>query len=519
MAEDLTRADAAQLARALTSLLRRSEDLVSPDGGSAMLRRVAEHLGRAYDQATLVSTSWPLWQHVSAHRAVSAYVAEHSPGSEWLGVRGRHREHEDLMSVLGFEEHMGGGQTVAADYVTAACGPDRTEDVVSFGLQLTRTPAGRPAVLALRLREMDGPLEVAVEVLTAERADASALVTEVRRLVEEHDVLRGQVLAFGESEHYGNSHVTFLPRPELDPSDVILPPHLLAEIEEHVAAPARRAQRLRAAGIHLKRGLLLHGPPGTGKTHTVRYLMGRMRASTVVVLTGQSLHLVAHAAALARRLQPTVVVVEDVDLIAEDRSFSPTGNPMLFTLLDTMDGIASDADVTFILTTNRVADLERALVQRPGRVDRAIHIPLPDADARLALLRLYAGRCRVTADLAPAVEATEGATASATKELMRRAVLAALEAAPDADPPDVDDTALSTALAAFTDEHEALTRSLLGSSTDQGPFGHDDDDDDDDDEGDEGGEDGPGPRPALAPWFAYPRSGRRPSYGSWLELE
>jgi MoxR-like ATPase len=75
---------------------------------------------------------------------------------------------------------------------------------------------------------------------------------------------------------------------------------------------------LRAAGQHLKRGLLLHGAPGTGKTHTVRYLIGRLPVSTVIVLTGEGLHFAEQAAALARRLQPSIVVLEDAGLVARD---------------------------------------------------------------------------------------------------------------------------------------------------------------------------------------------------------
>jgi len=84
------------------------------------------------------------------------------------------------------------------------------------------------------------------------------------------------------------------------------------------------------------------------------------------LLTGRSIRFIDQAAALARRLQPSMVVLEDVDLVATDRDFAPDGNPLLFSLLDAMDGVGADADVTFALTTNRADILEIALADRPG---------------------------------------------------------------------------------------------------------------------------------------------------------
>lgn len=81
--------------------------------------------------------------------------------------------------------------------------------------------------------------------------------------------------------------------------------------------------------------------------------ISRLPDTTVVVLTGTGMRYISQAAALARRFQPAMVVLEDVDLVANDRSFGPAGNPLLFSLLDAMDGIGADADVTFVLTTNR----------------------------------------------------------------------------------------------------------------------------------------------------------------------
>ncbi len=92
--------------------------------------------------------------------------------------------------------------------------------------------------------------------------------------------------------------------------------------------------------------------------------------------------MIEQSCALARILQPSIVVLEDVDLVAEERTRPGAActAPLLFELLNQMDGLADDADVLFLLTTNRPDILEPALAARPGRVDQAIEIPLPDAE-------------------------------------------------------------------------------------------------------------------------------------------
>jgi ATP-dependent 26S proteasome regulatory subunit len=226
------------------------------------------------------------------------------------------------------------------------------------------------------------------------------------------------------------------------------------------------SRELLSAGQHLKRGLLLHGPPGTGKTHTVRYLTSRLTGSTVILLTGRSIRFIDAAAALARRLQPSVVVLEDVDLVATDRDYTPDGNPLLFSLLDAMDGVGADADVTFVLTTNRADILETALADRPGRVDLAIEIPRPDAGCRERLFRVYIRDLAADADLDPVVAGTEGVTASFVKEMIRRTVLASLRAGER--PPVLRDAHFAAVLAEMNDERHTLTRSLLGVDTNSG---------------------------------------------------
>jgi ATP-dependent 26S proteasome regulatory subunit len=247
---------------------------------------------------------------------------------------------------------------------------------------------------------------------------------------------------------------------------VILPAETLATISRQVVGVAEHRERLLAARQHLKRGLLLYGPPGVGKTHTVRYLASRLTGVTIVQLTGDSLRLIGTACSVARTLQPAMVVVEDVDLIAEDRGMHPGHHPLLFQLLNEMDGLAEDVDVVFLLTTNRADLLEPALAARPGRVDQAVALDPPDAAARRRLFGLYRGGMVVDeSHLDTVIDRTEGVTASFLKELLRRS---ALIAAGKSDSTQLTVTAddLDAALDELLDTRNAMTRVLLGGTRD-----------------------------------------------------
>ncbi|MFI6503170.1 AAA family ATPase [Nonomuraea typhae] len=465
--------DARGLARALAELMNNAQEEINRVKPTPeLVARVTGHLGSELKHIVNVLARFPGWEHANLQRGVDAYLAEHDPQAEWFGLAGHGREHEDFVNMLasaaqGWQQYEPG----AVDYATVAIGPDETTEVISLGLILAHSPEGTPVVIGVRGAQ-DHPPMCSVVVLATDRATATRTRDEIERRMRENDIYRGQILSFEWSEHRGNELVTFLPRPDLQADQVILPGGVLETIERHIIGIGEQTVRLRAHGQHLKRGLLLHGPPGTGKTHTVRYLMGRMPGCTVIVMTGVAIKFVAQAAGLARRLQPAIVILEDVDLVARDRSYTEDGNPLLFALLDAMDGVGADADVTFVLTTNRADVLERALADRPGRVDLAVRVPKPDAEGRAALLRLYARDMRLEADLEPFVARTEGATASFFKELLRRAVLTALL---ESDAVDVlTGEHLGRALEEMLDERESLTRALLGS----GEQVHDGDEDD-----------------------------------------
>lgn len=456
--------DATALARSLTDLFRATQRGLPAPGGSALTAHIVDHIGAAMDDIPNITTNFAAWELVNLQRGIDAYLAARSPHAEWSGITGSGRHHQDLIDMLNHPDQHGGYRLGAVDYTTVANGPDSTTEAVQLGFVRSIAPDGQPVVIAMRGRlEHQGGGGCSLRVIAASRAAATAVTAEVERLMRVHDVFRGQVLTFDTSEYRGNEMVSFLPRPQLSPDDVVLPDGVLATIERHVVRPAAVSTLLRQHGQHLKRGLLLHGPPGTGKTHTVRYLFGRLTEATIVVVSGRAMHNLSAAVTMARRLTPSVVVFEDVDLVAEDRSYSRGPQPLLFELLNRIDGVDADVDITFVLTTNRVETLERALVDRPGRIDLAVEVPRPDAIGREKLLRLYARELTLNLpDASRLMAGTDGVTASFMRELVRRAVLTQLESAPPNGQVKVDEATLQTALDELSDERQALTRNLLG---------------------------------------------------------
>ncbi|MGH7611417.1 MAG: AAA family ATPase [Candidatus Dormibacteria bacterium] len=407
---------------------------------------------------------FPPYQLVDVQVALEAWV-EASAGRSLnvVGVAGEQRRFHTLSELL--SGRAASVEVGPVDYVDVADSPDSTRSCVRFGMFLLGDGPQRAAAL-LRGADPNGPLRAAmIEIIAPEPETGRQLMAELRRLAVERSVLRGQVLALGPGEGHQYGQMRFMHRPRLDRAHLVLPDSTLAQVERHVIGIAEHAARLRQAGQHLKRGVLLYGPPGTGKTHTVRYLLSKLESMTAFVLSGQSLHLIGQACAMARVLQPSIVILEDVDLIAGDRSFAPiSSNPLLFEVLNQIDGLGDDADVTFLLTTNRVDILERALSERPGRVDAAVEIAPPDEEGRRRLLRLYGGPLGVTAlpdeELQKTISATEGRTATYIREVVRRAALLAADRRRRGRLR-VDGALLTKAARELLGDRAALTRALL----------------------------------------------------------
>ena len=436
---------------------------------------IAAHVGDQQGaDLPVVEETWAGYEHVNVQAGLDALLAEPDVEFELVGlVNFQHRQF-GLADLAGSREPHG-PRIGGVARIQLPAGPDGAVlPAVRCGLYLI-TREDRRSVLFFRGPDpSSGILQTTLQVTANDPELSAALAARVRELALQHNVFRGQVLSFdGEMFGHGETILAFHPRPEMRAEDLILPDEITQAVHRQVVGVARHRRRLLASGQHLKRGLLLYGPPGVGKTHTVRYLTAALTGTTVIQLSGRSMHLVGEACSVARALQPSMLVIEDVDLIAEDRGMHPGQHPMLFQLLNEMDGLAEDADVLFTLTTNRADLLEPALASRPGRVDQALELPLPDRGARERLFRLYRGPLEVdTSGLGAILDRTEGVTASFLKELLRRSAVRAAERGDAVDSDEVlsvsaDD--LVGALDELLDTRNAMTRALLGGERSERP--------------------------------------------------
>ncbi len=391
--------------------------------------------------------------------ALDRYLSGPERSGEPVGYMVEHEQMGVGMATI-LARH--GWQTVVegpVQYQSVETAPGERMQCVTRGLYLIND-RGTKLIVGINLVEFYDT-KLSVEVLSLDRERGEAFLAELRQLMWNHNVYRGQIISLGGR---GGEVVHFHPLPRVGRDDIVLPASTLATLERSTLGFDVQAERLRAMGRHIKRGLLFHGPPGTGKTLSVMYLASQMHGRTIILLTGRQLGLITPSCRLARARAPAVIVLEDVDLIAMDRSNQESVGPVLFELLNEMDGLADDVDIIFILTSNRPDQLEPALVARPGRIDQAIEFPLPDDDGRRRLLALYGRGLNLRAeDLDDMVRRTAGASPAFIRELLRKAALqAAEEAVGSAEPPLVTAEHLRRALYAIVAEGGDLTRRLLG---------------------------------------------------------
>ncbi|WP_188111349.1 AAA family ATPase [Nocardioides antri] len=183
------------------------------------------------------------------------------------------------------------------------------------------------------------------------------------------------------------------------------------------------AEDLKARGLGTSTGLLLVGPPGTGKTQLGTVVAGELRGTTTVLVPGTYVteHYLTELFDLAADLAPCLILIDDLDLIAGERG--QTNPHRLREFLNVMDGgLADRTGVVVIASTNDHRKIDKA-ARRSSRFDTVITMEPPGVEGRLAILERYLAWCDTELDLHAVARATDGATGADLKELVRATVL------------------------------------------------------------------------------------------------
>ena len=175
----------------------------------------------------------------------------------------------------------------------------------------------------------------------------------------------------------------------------------IQELEEAIVFPLEKKHLFEAIGIKPPKGVLMFGPPGTGKTMLARAVAAKVKA-TFLKLAGSQLvqsyigdgaKMVRDAFALAKEKAPTIVFIDEIDAVGLKRSGgdghgSQEVQRTMLELLNQLDGFSSNENVKVIAATNRADVLDPALL-RSGRLDRKIEFPMPNEEGRAKILEIH----------------------------------------------------------------------------------------------------------------------------------
>lgn len=213
----------------------------------------------------------------------------------------------------------------------------------------------------------------------------------------------------------------------------------IQKIREMVEYPIRYPELFERLGIEPPKGVLLYGPPGTGKTLLAKAVATEREANFISIkgpevlskYVGESEKTVRELFRKARMAAPCIIFIDEIDAIAnrrgEDFGDSRVTERVVDTLLTEMDGLQDLKNVVVLAATNRPEDIDPALL-RPGRFDKIIEIPMPDAAARLEIFKVHTKRMPLDkdVDLVELANMTENYTGAEIENVVREAGMYAI---------------------------------------------------------------------------------------------
>lgn len=248
---------------------------------------------------------------------------------------------------------------------------------------------------------------------------------EVQKWMRENNFFRGERLEYNPFGRLGFLNY----RKGIDWDSIILPKELKDEVILNLLFPLSNEKLCKKHNIPWRRGVLLAGVAGTGKTQLGRVLCNMLgKKITVIWATPKALHDAEKVKLLfeaSRYFSPTLLVIEDIDFIGKSRDF--TTDPIVGELLTQLDGNAPNHGIFVLATTNRPELLDKALVERPSRFDVKLIFEVPNLEHRLRMVKHFSvGKHFKDVTYKEIAEMTDGFTGAYIQEVITYGTLLSL---------------------------------------------------------------------------------------------
>lgn len=395
------------------------------------VHRLTEHFGElALEQLVVLRHDFPPWMGVDVHAEISRHFAQRA-GHRFSGCRLR-GDGMDFRFPNLLEEGDGAIALAPPVHSLIDLGDGELAQTLLRGLWLDEQEGIRYGMLletTTNRWEQEFRVEIVVPPGDQPEHYAKTLLDSLIKAGDQANTHRGRILTAGPDASEGSIDFQRLPLAPVSRDEIILSQQTFDLFERNTLGFIKQAEAMSKLGFSGRKGVLLYGPPGTGKTLLIRYLVSQLEGYTRFILTPDSFGYLGEIMQAARKMSPALVVIEDVDLVAENRNeCAPGQSGVLNRLLNEMDGLTADAHILFVLTTNRPEVLEPALASRPGRIDQAIEVGMPEDQERRLLLARFAGSVVISDEVIVRVSQQTGDVSPAfLKELVRRAVQGMLE--------------------------------------------------------------------------------------------
>jgi transitional endoplasmic reticulum ATPase len=347
--------------------------------------------------------------------------------------------------------------------------PDAAARRAIFEVELEDRPAARDIDVAALVQRTEGmtpaAIEKVVDTAALEVFRTAAETGKQLELTTEH--LLGALERYGGQDRPTVEHWTW--------DSLVLPPAIKAQLQQ-LQAVIEDPESARRFGVDPPTGLLLAGPPGTGKTTIAKVLAAQARCSFYPVSgadvmskwVGESERNVRQLFERARENRPSIIFIDEIDAIAGRRGDVQVHDSHVNQLLAEIDGVAGQRGVFIVGATNRPDQLDPAIL-RGGRLSRTIVLGLPDEAGRMAILRLHTARMpTVAVRLDELARDTQGLSPADLKALCQEAALAAMARTSSGSGDGADSEAVSAVT--HDDFVEALERLRAGAVAQLGSF-------------------------------------------------